>query len=79
MLSLANSAEKPSETPLSTWKVELFEQRRLRVLRDPGLAEVKKKLFSFFFCEEVYKNGITGSRLADGAGEERVGSSGSNP
>ena len=37
VLSLANSAEKPSETPLSTWKAELFEQRRLRVLRDPGL------------------------------------------
>jgi hypothetical protein len=37
VLSLANSAEKPSETPLSTcqWKVELFEQRWLRVLRDP--------------------------------------------
>jgi hypothetical protein len=57
------------------------------VLWDPGLAEVKKKkLFSFFspicfwnsLCEEVFKNG-TGRRLVDGAGEERVGSSGSNP
>ena len=33
MLTLANSAENPSETPLSTWKSELFEQRRMR-LRD---------------------------------------------
>ncbi len=31
MLSLANSAENPSETPLSTWKAELFEQRRMRL------------------------------------------------
>jgi hypothetical protein len=29
--------------PVSTWKSELFEQRRLRVLRDPGLELVKKR------------------------------------
>jgi hypothetical protein len=45
----------------------------------------KKKVFSFFppifletRAEEVF-NGGTGRRLTDGAGEERVGSSGSNP
>jgi hypothetical protein len=60
-MSLANSTEKPSETPLSTWKTELFEQRRLRVLRDQGLVknknQVKKKnsFFSHFFWKLVLK------------------------
>ncbi len=31
VLSLVNSAENPSETPLSTWNAELFEQRRIRL------------------------------------------------
>jgi hypothetical protein len=42
-MSLANSTENPSETPLSSWKAELFEQRRLRVLRDPGLVKNKNQ------------------------------------
>ncbi len=53
-MSLANSTENPSETPLSSWKAELFEQRRLRVLRDPGLvknknqSKMKKRFYHFF-------------------------------
>ncbi len=47
--------ENPSETPLSSWKAELFEQRRLRVLRDTGLvknenkSKMKKRAFFIFF------------------------------
>jgi hypothetical protein len=31
VLFLANSVDNPSETPLSTWKTELFQQRRIRL------------------------------------------------
>ena len=30
VLSLANSADNPSETPLSTWKTELLEENQMR-------------------------------------------------
>ena len=55
-------------------------------LKGPGTDIGKKKRFFHFFpqffletrAEELF-NGGTGRRLADGAGEERVGSSGRNP
>ncbi len=41
---LANPDVRLSQTPLSTWKAELFEQRRLR-LKGPGTCRGKKKAF----------------------------------
>jgi hypothetical protein len=52
-------------------------------LKGTGTGRGKKKplvIFSpNFFSPEVFKNGGTGRQLVDGAGEERVGSSGNNP
>ena len=91
MLSLPNSVENPSETPLSSWKVELFEQRRLRVLRDPGLVKNKnqskmKKRDFFVFpptfltrAEEVIIGERNRYRLSDGVGEEGSASSDRDP
>jgi hypothetical protein len=55
LLYILQQSIKVSLIALSSWKAELFEQRRLRVLRDTGLvknknqSKMKKRAFFFFF------------------------------
>ena len=82
-MSLVYSTENPSETPLSSWKAELFEQRRLRVLRDTGLVknknQSKMKKSAFFIFSPLEYGRKNRYRLDGGAGEEGAASSGRAP
>jgi hypothetical protein len=52
VLSLANSADNPSETPLSTWKTELLEQRQMR-FRVKGLHQAADILENYGINSET--------------------------